>query len=476
MVRLIGLALGPSLAFIMFLLPAPDGLSAEGWRVAALLVLMAVWWCTEAIPIPATSLLPLVFLPVFGGGTASEAASGYASPIVLLLLGGFIVAMGIERWNLHTRIALNVVLAFGQRPKFLIAGFMTATALLSAWISNSATTLMMLPIAISVAATTSNEDDGFTKALLLGICYAASIGGMATPIGTPTNLIAIDWLETNTGTSIGYEQWLMFGIPAVLLMIPLALFVLTRNLRASSADDGSAARDTIREKRGELGALTTPELRVSIVFGLVALAWVLRLRVQELLGDVSGFQWINAVSDMSIAMAGAVAMFLVPAGKAQKRALLDWKEAENLPWGVLILFGGGITLGRAVSRTGLADWIGGQVSFLEAAPLFVLIIAIVAFVIFLTEITSNVATMTTLAPIIGALALGVGMAPEALIAPAAIAASCAFMLPVATAPNAIVFASGHVTVADMIRAGFLINLCGIFAIGLIGYFIAPAVF
>lgn len=471
----IGLILGPALAGLMVLIGAPEGLSDPAWHVGALLVLMAVWWATEAIPIPATSLLPLVALPLIGGGTPGEAAAGYSSTIVLLLLGGFIIALGVERWNLHTRIALNIVSAFGINKPQITAGFMVATALISAWISNTATTLMMVPIALSVAAASGDSSGRFTKALLLGVCYAASIGGVATPIGTPTNLIAIDWLETNADATIGYLQWMAFGVPSLLLLLPLAWFVVTRGVTAGNTSGGAAAQGEVRDRLSALGRITAPELRVAMVFGLVAFLWVVRVPVQASLEGVAGFERVGSITDMGIAMFGAVLMFLIPAGGGEKRALLNWPEAEKLPWGVLLLFGGGISLGRAVSRTGLSEWLGDQLGVLSGAPTLLIIFVVVALVIYLTEVTSNVATMTTLAPVLGAFALAVGAAPESFLAPAAVAASCAFMLPVATAPNAIVYASGHLTVGDMIRAGAWINLGGLVIIALVGAYLAPLV-
>lgn len=474
----IGLYLGPGAALIMALCGAPEGLPGPGWATAALLVWMATWWATEAIPIPVTSLLPLVVIPLIGAGTAAEAAAGYASTIVMLLLGGFIIAMGIERCNLHKRIALNVVSRFGSHPSALILGFMIATALLSMWISNTATTLMMAPIAISAAAALKQGEGRFVAALLLGVCYAASIGGIATPIGTPTNLIAIKWLEDNTGSTIGYARWMGFGVPAMVLLIPVAWWVVTRGLPAML--HGDKVVDEIRAQRESMGRISTPEKRTAMVFGTVALLWVARVPVQQAfeLNNIEA-PWLQAVSDMGIAIAGAIAMFLVPSGEdkagGQRRALLTWSEAVKLPWGVIILFGGGISLGNAVTRTGLSSWLGDQLGALHALPAVFFIAAVVTMVIFLTELTSNVATMTTLAPVLGALAIAVDVAPESLLAPAAVAASCAFMLPVATAPNAIVYATDKVAISRMISRGLRINLLAILVITAIGYWLAPKV-
>ena len=469
-VKRIGLIAGPAIAALMLMIGPPAGLGNAGWATAALLALMAIWWATEPIPIPATSLLPLAVLPLIGAGTPAEAASGYSSTIVMLLLGGFIIALGIERWGLHKRIALNVVSIVGNSPQALILGFMIATALLSMWISNTATTLMMVPIALSAAAALGDKSGRFVVALLLGVCYAASIGGVATPIGTPTNLIAIDWLKNNADASIGFITWMKFGIPAMLLLIPAAWWSVTRGLPKLTG--GQAALDSVKASKAALGPMNQPEVRAALVFGFTALLWVTRLPVQSL-GHARGWEWANAYSDMGIAIAGAMAMFLIPASKKEGRALLNWKEARELPWGVLILFGGGISIGRAVTRTGLSDWMGEQLSMLSAFPPLLFIAFVVMLVIFLTELTSNVATMTTLAPVLGALAGAIGAGPESLLAPAAVAASCAFMLPVATAPNAIIYATDEVPIGQMMQKGLRVNLIGVLIITAVGFWIAP---
>jgi len=486
---MIGLILGPALSVLMLIAGAPPGLSDAAWLTASLLVLMAIWWATEAIPIPATSLLPLVVLPlgaVFLGGEGvddpalaqlapRQIGASYADHIVLLLLGGFIVALGVERWNLHTRIALNIVDRVGTSPRALIFGFMLSTALISMWISNTATSLMMVPIALSAAAALHDKDGRFTTAVLLGVCYSASIGGVATPIGTPTNLIALKWLQEETGEGIGFWQWMTFGIPAAALLVPAAWWSVTKGLPKFSNADAMAA--SVHQDLLDLGPIRQPERRIAIVFAIVATLWVLRLPVAKLL-TAAGYPLLESFggqADMMIAMFGAVLVFLVPAGGGEQRALMTWEEAVRLPWGVLILFGGGIALGKAMHATGLSDWIGQQLQLLGIFPPLVIVAITVALVIFLTEVTSNVATMTTLSPIIGSLAVAVSAAPQSLFAPAAVAASCAFMLPVATAPNAVIYATGKVRIADMIRNGFRINLMGIVIITVIGYWIAPLV-
>jgi sodium-dependent dicarboxylate transporter 2/3/5 len=488
--KMIGLILGIVLPALMLIVGPPGDLSWAAWLTACLLVLMATWWATEAIPIPATSLLPLIVLPIgaailshgervedpaFAALSPRPISASYADPIVLLLLGGFIIALGVERWHLHKRIALNIVDRVGTSPKALIFGFMLATALLSMWISNTATSLMMVPIAISAAAALNDKDGKFTTAILLGVCYSASIGGVATPIGTPTNLIALKWLQEETGEGIGFWQWMTFGIPTAALLVPAAWWAVTRGLPKLSG--GKAMAAAVHQDLLELGPIKTPERRIAIVFGIIATLWVIRLPAANLL-ESAGFPMFAAYggqADMVIALFGAVLVFLVPAGPEEGRALMTWEEAVKLPWGVIILFGGGIALGKAMHATGLSDWIGQQMEALSFLPPLLIVVFIVTLVIFLTEVTSNVATMTTLSPIIGSLAVAVGAAPQSLFAPAAVAASCAFMLPVATAPNAVIYATGKVPISQMIRQGFRINLMGIVIISAVGYWIAPLV-
>lgn len=491
-VKRIGLVLGPVLAALMLINGAPESLISSApetlvnstpedwafsaWATGALMVWMAIWWATEPIPIPVTSLLPLIVLPLVDAASPNQVGMAYAHHIVLLLLGGFIVALGLERWNLHRRIALNIISQVGTSPRALILGFMAATALLSMWISNTATTLMMVPIALSAATTLADRDDRFTIALLLGICYAASIGGVATPIGTPTNLIAMDALAQGFEYEIGFAQWMAYGIPAALLLVPAAWWVVT--FRLPKRSDGAAALAHIRAERQAISKITGPECRVALVFAVIALLWVSRLwtvQLAETLGWSVLSNYSGAQVDMMIAICGAVAMFLVPAGSGEGRALLTWPEAVKLPWGVLLLFGGGIALGNSVRDTGLSEWIGYQLQVLSVLPPLFFIVAVVALVIFLTELTSNVATMTTLAPVLGSLAVAIGAAPETLLAPAAVAASCAFMLPVATAPNAIIYATDKVTIGEMMQHGLRVNLVGIVVISAIGYLLAPLV-
>jgi solute carrier family 13 (sodium-dependent dicarboxylate transporter), member 2/3/5 len=451
----LGLFLGPALAILIAVLPPPEGLERGGMLVAAVLVLMAVWWATEAIPIAVTSLLPLGLLPLTGVASLKDIAAPYANDVVLLLLGGFIMAIGIEKWHLHRRIALNVLLLSGGRLKLLAGGFMLATALLSMWISNTATSLMMAPIALSVAVA-AGGGPRLASALLLGIAYSASIGGLATPVGTPTNLIAMGWLRDNAGIDISFREWMGFGLPVALMMLPMAWLILTWGLK-SDATAARAAGATIRTQRNVLGRMTTPESRVAIVFGVVALAWITREQLVQI-------PLLAGLTDMGIAILGAILMFLVPHGSGDPDhqpggwALLNWDDARAVPWDVVLLFGGGLSLAAAVQASGLAGWLGNSLAGLAAVPPIILILVIVAIIIFLTEIMSNVAAMTTFLPVLGALATATGVDVRSLIIPCAMAASCAFMLPIATGPNAVVFGMRQFSIGKMMRSGFWLNI------------------
>lgn len=431
---------------------------------------MAVWWATEAVPIAATSLLPLVIIPLAGAGTERQAGAPYANPIVLLLLGGSFIALAIERWGLHRRIALNVLARSGDRPRAMVFGFMLATAFISMWISNTATTLMMMPIALSVAAAAGAGDrTKFAAAMALGVAYAASIGGVATPIGTPTNLIAMGWIKDQLGVTISFAQWMAMGIPTMLLLLPPAWLLVTWGMNVSGAHDTAAAAE-VRRERDALGAISGTEARVLAVFALVIALWVSGEFLRGPLG------W-KGITDMSIVMAGAIAMLVIPAGRAAPgRALLTWDEARQAPWAVVLLFGGGISLAEAMERTKLAAWMGDQLGVLSGAPEIVLVLAVTALVIVLTEFMSNVASITMLLPVLGVLAVATGADPLVLITPAAIAASCGFMMPAGTGPNAVAYGTGLFTVAQMMTRGLLVNIAALLVLTGIGLWVAPRVF
>ena len=484
----IGLWLGPLLAVAIQFLPVPELLvetagdaeaARNGWFVLSLLALMAIWWISEALPIPVTSLLPLVVLPMLGISAIGEVSGAYMHPIVVLLMGGFIVAKAIERWNLHARIALNIVVRVGNKPAMLVGGFMFAAAALSMWISNTATSIMMMPIALSVAVAVLGRDRldaPLTYALLLGVAWGCSIGGLGTPIGTPTNLIVIGYLNENAGFQIGFGQWMLLGLPTVLVILPLTWFVLTKWAFPLQAQGGAEGHEVIEDELAALGPIRTPEVRTLIVFGVIAGLWVFRQQLDDIV--IGGIAPFSGLTDHIIAIIGVILCFLVPAGDRDRpgETLLDWKSAETIPWGVLLLFGGGMALAAAITKTGLGGWIGAELSGLAALPVFVLMVILTTFVIFATEVTSNIATTATLMPVLGAIALTTGLPIELLAAPLAMAASCAFMLPMATGPNAVAFATGHISLPTMAAAGFRLNLLAIIAISILAYLLAPIAF
>jgi sodium-dependent dicarboxylate transporter 2/3/5 len=459
----IGFWLGPLAAAAVVFAPAPEGLGPEAQRVAALAVWMAVWWATEAAPIGATSLLPLVYLPALAGVSGREAAAPYADPIVLLLMAGSMLAVGIERWGLHRRLALTALAAVRGSTGIFVLAFMAVTAFLSMWISNTATTLMMMPIVLSVAAA-AGGDKKLTAALVLGVAYAATIGGLATPIGTPTNLIAMGFLTEELGTTVSFIDWMAIGLPAMLLLLPAAWFVVMRGVKAERS--AGAHAEIIAERRA-LGPMASAETRVLLVFVVVIGLWIAGEWMRTALG------W-RGVTDTSIVVGGAIAMMLVPAGRgAPGRSLVSWREAARIPWEVILLFGGGLSLAAAMEGTGLAAWLGGRLEGLAGAPALLMAFVIVAVVIVMTEFMSNVATITMLLPILVPLAAAAGIDPVVLIVPAAIAASCGFMMPAGTGPNAVAFASGRTSVAQMMGRGFFVNLAALMLMTAVGLWIAP---
>ncbi len=489
LVSVIGLFAGPLIAGSILLLGPPASLevgtdrSSDAWVALALLVFMAIWWVTEAVPIPVTSLLPLIVLPLAGVNTMAQVAAPYMHPIVILLLGGFIFAKAIERWGLHERIALNVVTRVGGNPAGLVGGFMASAALLSMWISNSATSIMMMPIALSVAAAVENGDSRrhkhFTYALLLGIAYACSIGGLGTPIGTPTNLIVLSYLNEHSNSEIGFSQWMMIGVPTILVLLPLAWLTLTRWVFSMPTLDVSDARENVSNRLHALGGMTVPEWRTLLVFLVIACLWIFRRPLNTLEVSFSGepFTPFSGLNDPMTAIIAVVLCFVIPAGSKERKGekILSWQTAEQIPWGVLLLFGGGMSLAQAISSTGLSTFIGESLSFITSYPTLLVIFLITVVVLALTEVTSNIATASALMPVFGAVAIETGLPLEVMAAPVALAASCAFMLPMATGPNAVAFSTGEVSLMTMARAGLRINLIAIVVITLIAYFVAPMV-
>ena len=436
-------ALGPALALLVFwLLNTPEQDSAIAFT-AAITIWTAVWWIFEPIPIPATSLLPLALFPAVGVLTPTEVGAAYGSPLVLLLMGGFILSTAMERSGAHRRVALTMVNLFGgSSSKRLVFGFMAAAALLSMWISNTATTLMLLPVAMAVLE--KAPDKKLAIPLLLGIAYASSIGGIGTPIGTPPNLVFQQVYAETVGSEIGFLTWMSWGVPVVLIFVPITALWLTRGLDYQ----GSFILPAV-------GTWQSAERRVLIVFALTALAWVTR---SQPFGGWSTFLNVPGINDAGVAMLAVVVMFLVPDGRGER--LLNRESAATLPWGMLILFGGGIAIAKAFVASGLSQQLGMWLTQLATLDLFLLILAICLTITFMTEITSNTATTTLMLPILAAAALAAEIPPEILMVPAAMSASCAFMLPVATAPNTIMFSTGAFPIRTMVKEGLALNLIG----------------
>ncbi|OMQ15870.1 anion transporter, partial [Modestobacter sp. VKM Ac-2676] len=505
---------GPVAALVVyFLLAQDDALSTAGRTTAAVGVLLAVWWMTEALPLPATALVPIVAFPLLGVLPVGEATAPYADPNIFLFMGGFMIALAMQKWELHRRIALLVVRAVGTRPPRLIAGFMIATAFLSMWVSNTATTVLMLPIGLSVlmlvldrvaagnadAPADAPADDApadprtadggdsqavgaaaetkggpavtelirdadtrnFAVALMLGIAYAASIGSLATLIGTPPNLILAAFVRQNYDIVLGFGEWMLLGLPLAVVFLGLAWLVLTKVAFRSGLREIPGGKQVIQSELDQLGKMSRGEWTVLAVFVTTALLWVFRqpLTGWEALTDVLPF--VAELSDPAIAIAAAVALFLIPVKAREGVSVLDWHTAQQLPWGVLLLFGGGLSLAAAVQESGLDEYIGGQVGAVGALPAILLVLLTAGVVLLLTEVTSNTATAAAFLPVLGGVALGLDLLPLVLLVPAALAATCAFMLPVATPPNAIVFGSGYVTIGQMLRAGVVLNVIGI---------------
>lgn len=473
-----GLLLGPALFVLLLSLPVPEGMTPAGMKVAATAALMACWWITEAIPIPATALLPIALFPLLGVMKAADVTTSYANHLIYLFMGGFLIAVTIEKWNLHKRIALHTVRLVGVTPERIVLGFMIATAFLSMWISNTATAMMMTTIGLAVCRETIAllEKNGrpvvagdlpFATALMLGIAYAASIGGVATLIGTPPNAILAGMLEKNYGISIGFAEWMLVGFPLSVVMLGLTWYYLTHIAFPSRLRELPGGKQAIYRELMKLGFMSKEEKKVLAVFALVAGAWISRglLDVGEL----------AMVADSTIAIAGALLLFLIPVDLKKGQFLLDWQTAVKIPWDIILLFGGGFALASGFAASGLTQWLAGQLEVLQGINLVYIIFAIVLLVLFLTEVTSNTATATLVLPVMGVLALAMQIHPLGPMTAAAIAASFAFMLPVATPPNAIVFASRQITIAQMARAGFWLNMAGSVLITLVVMVLVPLV-
>ncbi|MEM7655079.1 MAG: SLC13 family permease [Bacteroidota bacterium] len=471
----IGLFLGPALFFLIYGLIPNSFMPRAACQVLAITAWISAWWVSEALPIPVTSLLPLSLFPLMGVMNIAEAAQPYISPIIFLFIGGFILALALEKWNLHRRIALNIISLVGTKGSQLVLGFMLATGFLSMWISNTATTMMMVPIAMAIIfqllelqsdPKEQSRVRRMGKALILCIPYAATIGGLATLVGTPTTLIFAGFVEKTYGVDVDFGSWLKIGLPVSLVLLPFAWWVLVKvafRMQPVSIQGGRAAID---QELSTLGSMKREELWVLVVFGLVAVAWMLRSVLLK--------PWLPGIHDSIIALIGATLLFVIPSQEKGK-PLMDWETAQRLPWGILLLFGGAFSVAKAFEVSGLVSWMAEQFDQLAFVGLLGLLFIMVGLINFLTEIVQNMATITLMLPVLAALAPALEVHPYFLMVPICFASSCAFMLPFATAPNAIAFGSNYLEMKDMIRAGFWINVGSILLISLLGYFFLPNV-
>lgn len=472
----IGFIAGPLAAVIVYLAFRPDNVSQAATATAAIATLMAIWWATEAIPVAATALLPIVLFPIAGIGSIAETTPSYAHPTIYLFLGGFVIALAIERAGLHRRVAFLVFQFVGMGGRSLVWGFMLSAALLSMWISNTSTTLMLLPIVMSVVVVirdavpslTPVERRDFETAILLGLAYGATLGGMTTLVGTPPNAFMVGFMETNYDVEIDFARWMLVGVPLAVIMLPISWIMLTRIIFRVSFKSPENARDQIVNLTRTLGPMSKAEWRIGILFLLLVFGWLARSYIEAWTG-------LGGLSDAGIAMTAALAAFIIPNGKGTG-ALMGWEDTGKLPWGVLILFGGGLALAGGMSSSGLTVWLGQQLAPLGMVNIAILIIMATAMVIFLTELTSNLATTATFLPVMAAIAVETGNDPLLFVVPVTLAASCAFMLPVATPPNAIVFSSGYLSIPRMIRAGTILNLVGVAVLSILSLYVVPWVF
>ena len=473
-----GLWMGPIVALAMFISAAwQDTMPHNAWIVAGVGLWMAMWWSTEAIPVAATAFIPLVSFPLLQVMPVKAVAQSYAHPTIFLFLGAFLLALSVEKWALHRRIALNVLVRTGTDGRKLILGFMVAGALLSMWMTNTSTAMMLLPIATSVAAmvversSDVSDDDkrAFQVALLLALAYATTIGGMSTIIGTPPNVLLAGFMEETYGIQIAFFDWMLIGLPLAVVLLPLGWVVLTRVAFRVDVPASPEVADGIHSMREEMGAMTSPQRRVGLLFLTVVALWMARKWLNEVPG-------LEGLSDAGIVMAAALLLFVIPSGNGSPARLMQWDDVARLPWGVLILFGGGLALAAQVSGSGLAVWLGESLLPVAGLGTLVLVAAAAGLVVFLTELTSNLATAATFLPVVAAIAAQSGIEPLVLCVPVTLAASCAFMLPVATPPNAIVFSSGALTIPQMIRAGILMNIIAMMTLTLLAVILVPTVF
>jgi len=467
----IGRVLGPILFFIIQFYWTPDGLSEQGIAAFAVASWVGIWWVTEAVPIAVTAILPVVLFPLSGALDIAATTTAYGHKYVFLYLGGFFLAIAIEKVNLHRRIALTVISLIGTRMRMIVLGFMVATAFLSMWISNTATSVMMLPIGLAIVAqfrdhpdTPENEHEEFGKMLMLAIAYSASLGGMATLIGTPPNLVLAGIVKELYEVEINFLDWMLFAFPLSVLLLFICWVYLTRYAVKLEAAHFTGGVEEIKRQRKLLGIMSSNEKRVLIVFVLTAFAWMTR---SFLFSPI-----IPAIDDTLIALIAGILLFVIPSSE-EKGGVLEWDDAKKIPWGILLLFGGGLAIAQGFKDTGLAKWLAEQLTQLDFLPLLVMTLVLVAVINFLTEVTSNLATTAMILPVLAPLAAAMGVHPYIFMVSATLAASCAFMLPVATPPNAVVFGSGYINMSSMMRAGFGLNLISILLITFWVFYLLP---
>ncbi len=470
-----GLILGPVLFCILLLSPYQI-MSPLADKVIAVASWMIVWWITEAVSISVTALLPLILFPITGVMDIKEVSQNYGSSIVFLFFGGFVMALALEKVNLHKRIALSIIKLTGTSPNKIILGFMLATALLSMWISNTASTLVMLPIGLSVIQLLIDDTDGFTKndrnfalSIMLGIAYAANSGGIATIIGTPPNSVLVGFLESEYNQTIYFLDWMAMGLPFSILLIAIVYFILVHVVFPNRLSGFKASKELIDEELKKLGPLSGREKRVLGVFAIAIFLWIFRGVLNE------NISWLS-ISDTEISMYAAIALFAIPHNFRKGEFVLNWSDTSKLAWGILILFGGGLALASGLSQAGVITTIADYISSMEGVSVTLIAVLIIGLMLFMTELMSNVALIAIFAPVVAGIAIGLGLDKMELLVPVAMASSCAFMLPMATPPNAIVFASGYIKIKDMVRAGFFLNVISIFLLFLFFKFIIPLIF
>ncbi len=475
--QLIGLFLGPLLFVLTLLFFQPEGLSPEGKAVLASTLWIATWWITEAIPIPATSLLPIILLPITGAVEGNTVVSSYGNDIIFLFLGGFFIALAMEKWDLHKRMALAIISWIGTSTRMIILGFMFATGFLSMWVSNTAAVMMMVPIGLAIAFQVQETLQGeqkeelpkFEKALLFGIGYSGSIGGLGTLIGTPPNIILAGTVQELFGVEISFAGWMLFAVPLVLFLLLSVWLYLTRIAFPIQFKHIPGGREMIQREKSLLGMMSYEEKAVMTVFVFTAFMWITRTFIWQ---DIVG---VPGISDGMIAMIATLLLFLIPAKQSDATKILEWNDSKEIPWGILLLFGGGLAIASGFSETGLSTWIGEQLTVLGGLHFIIIVLAATTVVIFLTEITSNTATGTMILPVVASLALALQIHPYALMVPAALAASCAFMLPVGTPPNAIIFGTEKLKMIEMVKVGFWLNIFAVILIVLFVYTYLPIV-